>query len=401
MEKPQPRSVTMIPGLCRSSWFWFTVLMLNTFLMGCTSAPRQEKQDAGAPRIAPPYKLSLPLGLDADAAVIPANNPLTEEKIKLGKKLYFDKRLSIDRSLSCATCHIPEKGFADDEPFSNGVGRKKGNRNAPTVINRLFSTRQFWDGRAASLEDQAIGPVHNPVEMAMPNPKVLEDRLKQDAEYAALFRAAFPPAGLVNEDHIAKAIASFERTVLSGNSPYDRFLAGDKTAMNGSAQRGYAIFMDEKRGNCVTCHVNFNFTDENYYNLGVGMRAKHPDLGRFSVTRLEGHKGAFKTPTLRNVADTAPYLHDGSEKTLEDVINLYEKGGVPNPWLSPKMKPLKLTRQDKQDLVEFLKALSGEVSWYGHGEDVRSSAARREFMQLPEKCVKVLPSLHARNPLGS
>jgi cytochrome c peroxidase len=366
-----------------------------TFLAGCTSAPREEKKATEVLKVPTPFKLTFPLGLDADAAVIPPDNPLTEEKIELGRRLYFDKDLSIDRSISCATCHIPEMGFADNEPFSTGVGGKKGNRNAPTVINRLFSTRQFWDGRAASLEEQAVGPVHNPMEMAMPNPKAVEDRLKGHAEYAILFRAAFPSDGMVNEDHIAKAIACFERTVLSGNSPYDRFLAGDKTAMSNSAQRGYAIFMDEKRGNCVTCHVNFNFTDENYYNLGIGMKAKKPDLGRYVVTQLEGHQGAFKTPTLRNVADTAPYLHDGSEKTLDDVINLYEKGGVANKWLSAKMKPLKLTKQDRQDVVEFLKALSGETTWYGKGKDVRSSAAGREFMQLPPKCGKVLPSLRA------
>ncbi|HVN79189.1 MAG TPA: cytochrome c peroxidase, partial [Terriglobia bacterium] len=308
-------SIAVFLRLCKSFWPFLIVLLCAISMAACTSTPKEEKKAVAVPKGPTLYKLHYPLGLDPDAAVIPADNPLTEEKIKLGKRLFFDKNLSIDKTISCATCHIPEKGFAEDEQFSTGVGGKKGNHNAPTVINRLFSTRQFWDGRAASLEEQAVGPVHNPVEMAMPDPKVVEERLKGDPIYADQFKTAFPPDGAITEDHIAKAIASFERTVLSGNSPYDRFIAGDKNAMSESAQRGYAIFKDEKKGNCVTCHVNFNFTDENYNNLGVGMKSRNPDLGHYAVSKLEGHKGAFKTPTLRNVVDTAPYLHDGSEKT--------------------------------------------------------------------------------------
>ena len=365
MTSNQPESVNQLFKL----WPLFLVLLWAIFMASCTSAQKEEKKAVAVPKGPTLYKLDYPLGLDADAAVIPADNPLTEEKIKLGKRLFFDKSLSIDKTISCASCHIPEKGFAEDEQFSTGVGGKKGNHNAPTVINRLFSTRQFWDGRASSLEEQAVGPVHNPVEMAMPDPKVVEERLKGDPIYAEQFKTAFPPDGAINEDHIAKAIASFERTVLSGNSPYDRFIAGDKNAMSESAQRGYAIFKDEKKGNCVTCHVTFNFTDENYNNLGVGMKGKTPDLGHYAVSKLEGHKGAFKTPTLRDVARTAPYMHDGSEGTLEDVISLYEKGGVANQWLSAKMKPIKLNKQEKADLVEFLKALSGEVTWYGREQD--------------------------------
>jgi cytochrome c peroxidase len=316
------------------------------------------------------------LGLDPEAAIIPADNPLTEEKIELGKRLYFETRLSIDSSLSCASCHIPANGFADPRQFSVGVGGKKGTRQSPTLVNRVFSTAQFWDGRAGTLEEQALGPVHNPVEMAMPDPKIVEERLKADPEYVALFKAAYPPNGDITEQSMAKAIACFERTILSGNSPFDRFMAGDKTAMSESAQRGYQIFKDEKGGNCETCHVNFNFTDENYNNLGSGMNAKNPDLGHYLVSKLEGHKGAFKTPTLREVANTAPYMHDGSEKTLEEVVDLYEKGGKPNKWLSAKMKPVHLTRQDKLDLVEFLKALSGDVTWYGKGQKERTAATR-------------------------
>jgi cytochrome c peroxidase len=347
-----------------------------SYLLGCAlvlaaaacSAPKEPE----APKVEPPkgptpYKLTFPLGLSAESAVIPKDNPLTVEKIKLGKRIYFDKQLSIDRTLSCASCHIPEKGFADPNQFSSGVGGKKGGRQAPTVINRVFSARQFWDGRAESLEQQALGPMQNPIEMAMPSIDEVIGRLKADAGYVAEFQAAFPPEGSITAGNVAKAIASFERTVLSGNSPFDRFQAGDRSAMSEAAQRGYALFKDEKKGNCETCHASFNFTDENYNNLGVGMAAAKPDMGRYAETRLEGHQGAFKTPTLREIASTAPYMHDGSQKTLEEVVEFYNKGGHRNKWLSTKVKPLRLTKQEQQDLVEFLKALSGEVTWYGKG----------------------------------
>jgi cytochrome c peroxidase len=345
------------------------VLALCLFLLlgdACLGRRTREAEQTGQKQPVP-YKLVLPLGLSAESAAIPSDNPMTLEKLKLGKRLYFEKGLSFDRTISCASCHIPEKGFADPERFSKGIGGQRGTRQAPSVVNRLFSGRQFWDGRAASLEEQAAGPVQNPVEMGMPNMKIVVDRLKGDPAYEAMFKAAFPEDG-ITERSIARAIAAFERTILSGNSPYDRFMAGDKSAMSEAAQRGLKLFRDESKGNCETCHVSFNFTDENYNNLGVGMASDKPDMGRYVVTCLEGHQGAFKTPTLREVANTAPYMHDGSERTLEQVMDLYEKGGHPNKWLSPKMKPLRLTREEKQDIVEFLKALSGQVTWYGKGE---------------------------------
>jgi cytochrome c peroxidase len=304
------------------------------------------------------------------------DNPLTEEKLKLGKRLYFDTRLSTDGTISCASCHNPEKAFADPSPFSSGVGGKKGTRQAPTVINRVFTTRQFWDGRAASLEEQALGPIQNPVEMAMPSMDVVMDKMKADSEYIEAFKAAFPPDGDITPDHIRKAVASFERTVMSGNSPFDRFKAGDQNAMSESAQRGYQIFKDEKKGNCETCHVGFNFSDENYYNLGIGMKAKNPDLGYFAISKLEGHKGAFKTPTLREVANTAPYMHDGSVKSLEEVVIIYNKGGHPNRWLSKKIKPLNLSKQERQDVIEFLKSLSGGITWYGKEPQGKTISSR-------------------------
>jgi cytochrome c peroxidase len=327
----------------------------------------------GSPQHGPagptPYVIRYPLGLSGESAVIPPDNPMTLEKARLGRMLFFEKKLSLDGSLSCASCHVPEKAFADSERLSVGVGGRKGRRHTPTVINRLFGGAQFWDGRASSLEEQALGPMLNPAEMAMPNMALVIDRLRADRSYVQAFKAAFPPDGSLTEGNVARAIASFERTVLSGNSPFDRFVAGDRNAISPVAKRGWEIFKDENRGNCVTCHVSFNFTDENYNNLGIGMDRPSPDLGRYEVTKFEGHQGAFKTPTLREIARTAPYLHDGSETTLGGVVDLYAKGGHPNKWLSPRMRPLTLTPQDKADLIEFLKSLSGEVSWYGKDED--------------------------------
>lgn len=324
------------------------------------------------------YSLKAPLGLELDSASysVPKENPLTEAKLKLGKRLYFEKALSIDNTLSCASCHVPEKGFADPNQFSIGVKGQKGTRQAPTIINRAFSRKQFWDGRAASLEEQALGPMTNPIEMGHPNTKSVATRLEKDAHYVAAFKEAFPAeGGAINDVTIGRALASFERTIMSGNSPYDRFTQlKEQTAMSEAAQRGYHLFLG--KANCASCHVGFNFTDESYHNLGLGVNAKRPDLGRYAVSKLDGHQGAFKTPTLREIANTAPYMNDGSLKTLEEVIEFYDKGCRDNKWLSAKIKPLGLTVQEKQDLVEFLKALSGEVVWYGKDEEGKQAAGR-------------------------
>lgn len=307
------------------------------------------------------YVLELPLGLQADAAYVPENNPLSKEKIELGKLLYFDPRLSQDGNLSCAGCHNPYHGFADPWPASRGVGFKLGGRNSPTVINRLFSSDQFWDGRAKDLEEQAHGPLINPVEMAMASHDEVVGNVKKVEAYKPLFRAAYG-TDEVTMTRIAQAIASYERTVVSGNSAFDRHQAGDKDALSASQVRGWALF--QNKANCQTCHVSFNFTDEGYHNLGVGWDAQKKelkDLGRFDVTKNPADKGAFKTPTLRNVVDTAPYMHDGSESTLREVIELYDRGGNANPNLSPKMKPLNLTPAEKEDLLAFLHALTGDV----------------------------------------
>jgi cytochrome c peroxidase len=248
-------------------------------------------------------------------------------------------------------------GFAEPRKTSTGVGGKVGARNAPTAINRLFSKEQFWDGRAADLEDQAKGPITNPIEMAMPSAEATVAKLTAIKGYGPLLAKAFGTPE-VTMDRIAQAIASFERTLVSGNSPFDRYQAGDHAAMSQAAVRGMAVF--DGKGNCVTCHAGFNFSDESYHNLGVGIDAKEPDLGRAKISHADGETGAFKTPTLRNVAQTAPYMHDGSEATLTDVIALYDRGGNPNPHLSKEMRPLHLSAGERADLLAFLRALTGD-----------------------------------------
>lgn len=305
------------------------------------------------------FSMQLPLGLQAGAAYVPDSNPLTAEKVTLGKLLYFDPRLSKDQTLSCASCHNPFHGFADPERTSRGVNRKLGGRNSPTVINRLFSKEQFWDGRAADLEEQAHGPLINPVEMAMPSHTVVVERVKAVRGYAPLFVKAFGSKE-ITMPRIAQAIAAYERTVVAGNSPFDRYMAGEKDAMSAAAVRGMELF--NGKANCRVCHTGFNFTDESYHNLGVGMDKPQPDLGRYAISKAESERGAFKTPTLRNIGETGPYLHDGSAMTLREVVEFYNRGGQPNPSLSKEIKPLKLTPAEVDDLLAFLDALNGEVS---------------------------------------
>ena len=302
----------------------------------------------------------VPLGLPP--VFWPEDNPYTAEKSELGKLLYFDKRLSSDGTVACATCHEPEKGFTDGAPVSTGINAQKGGRSAPTVINRAYSTLQFWDGRASSLEAQAVGPIANPIEMT--NEKTEKaahdatiDRLKAVPGYIARFEKVFG-TGDFTIDHVGMAIATFERTVLSGNAPFDRYQAGDEAAMTESQVRGMNIFFNKTA--CDSCHIGFNFTDGSYENVGIGMDKPDPDLGRFLVTKREDEKGAFKTPTLREIEHTGPYMHDGRFETLEEVVEHYNKGGIKNPYRDQRIKPLNLSAGEKQDLVAFLKSLSGE-----------------------------------------
>jgi len=280
----------------------------------------------------------------------PEGNLSDPRKIALGKQLYFDPRLSADRTVSCSTCHNPKHGWSDARNTSAGVGGQVGGRNAPTVINAAFHRFQFWDGRAATLEEQALGPIANPIEMNLPVEEAVA-RLNAIEGYKTQFNEIF--GSDCTEETLAKAIAAYERTILSGDAPYDRFKAGDKGALSESAQRGMKLFFG--RANCSACHSGPNFTDFAFHNIGVGMDKPEPDKGRAVISKLEGDTGAFKTPTLREVARSAPYMHDGSLKTLEEVIDHYAKGAIPNKYLDEEIFNMKLSDEDKADLVTFMK----------------------------------------------
>ena len=313
-----------------------------------------------------PVEIKVPLGLPP--VPIPPDNPPTAETIALGRRLYYDPQLSSDGTIACATCHDPKMGFADYEPVSTGVQGKKGTRNSNTVINSAYNKLQFWDGRAPSLEKQAEGPVQNPVEMGHTLPGV-EKRLMADTRYRAEFKNAWG-SDQITYEMVEKSIASFERTVLSGDSPFDRFYYGhDKKALSPAAQRGLKLFLDPKKGNCNACHTIGEkyalFTDGKFHNIGVGAESDgtFADVGRYEQTHVDTDKGAFKTPTLRNITQTAPYFHDGSLKTLKDVIDHYVGGGNSNPYLDKEIHPLDevLTFEDRNDLLAFLQSLTGKL----------------------------------------
>lgn len=329
----------------------FIVLVLVYFLRRDNGAAKPtEVTEAKTQTVdGSPYDLEIPFGLPE--LKIPKHNPLTSEKVALGKRLFFDKNLSVDRTISCASCHDPQKGWSNGQPFAEGVNGAVGTRHTPSIINVAFNSTQFWDGRAKSLEEQALGPVMNPIEMAMPSEDDLVARLQEDASYVEQFSAAF--ADGLTADNVAKAIASYERTILAGDLPYDRYKAGDETAMSASAIRGMELFFDKKKGNCGECHKAPMFTDMKFYNTGIGMDKEDPDLGRNLVTK-KAFIGAFKSPSLRQVIHTAPYMHDGSLATLEEVVEFYAKGGFMNPNQAAGVFRLRLSEQDKKDIVQFM-----------------------------------------------
>jgi cytochrome c peroxidase len=296
---------------------------------------------------------TVPLGLPAERPA-PKDNPLTEAKVRLGRRLFFDPILSGDGRVACASCHRPDHGFAGPEPRAVGAGGRVGTRNAPSLLNRAFGAAFFWDGRAASLEEQALHPIESPLEMGSSVPDALK-RLGAHKEYPAAFRAAFGDG--VSAANLARALASFERVLLAGDSRVDRFRAGKFGVLTDSERQGLWLF--ESRGGCWRCHSGQNFSDEAYHNTGVAWGGAPADLGRHAVTRQEADRGRFKTPSLRGVARTAPYMHDGSVATLEEVVEYYNRGGNKNPHLDPLMRPLGLSKRDVADLVAFLKALSG------------------------------------------
>jgi len=325
---------------------------------------------------------------------VPEDNPLSAAKVALGQKLYFDTRLSTDGTVGCATCHNPRTGFADARGrTSAGVGGALGPRNSPTVLNAAFLLEQFWDGRAEGLEAQALQPLVNAIEHGFADHNAFVAKLRGLPEYRPLFREAFGK-GAITAERAAQAIASFERTLISLSAPIDRFLAGDASALSAAARRGWTLFNGKAR--CNNCHGHVEslptFSNEDYHNLGVGIdkldlakierqaqaalaRGESPEqvvaglglsdaeaseLGRFAVTGELQHLGAFRTPPLRNIALTAPYMHDGSEATLADVMELYDRGGNANPRLDGGILVLELTAREKADLVALMRAFTSD-----------------------------------------
>jgi cytochrome c peroxidase len=295
---------------------------------------------------------AVPLGLSLPRPV-PADNAPTEAKVRLGRKLFFDPVLSGDRRIACASCHEPAHGFAGSARLPTGIGGRTGRRNVPSLLNRAYGKSFFWDGRAGSLEEQALHPIASRLEMGSSVTEVV-DRLGKHAQYPALFRSAFGEG--VNARDLARALASFERVLLAGNSRVDRFHAGDVQALNDGERHG--LWLYESRARCWRCHSGPNFTDEEFHNTGVSWGGNPPDLGRYEVTHEEADRGRFKTPSLRGLTATAPYMHDGSLATLEEVVQYYNRGGNKNPHLDPSMEPLDLSPADIRDLVAFLRALS-------------------------------------------
>jgi cytochrome c peroxidase len=377
-------------------------------LFASASPDSPSLQPGHPPPIPKPGPLALPRSLqqvgapvDQTRAVIPPDNPQTPEKVALGEKLFFDGRLSADGTVACATCHDPARAFTDGRPVSIGIHGRAGQRNSPTVLNALYNKTQFWDGRVTTLEEQAELPITNPVEMGQTNLDAAVASVQAIKEYQDAFQKVFgrPP----NRADLLRAIASYERTLLSFNSPFDRFIAGDANAIDDSAKRGWKLFNSQAR--CNKCHALtdnqpnlVSFTDNDFHNIGVGIIRHHvvplarqaeqlvnsgnstsvdraaiqtemSVLGRFLVTKKQPDIAAFKTPNLRNLLLTAPYFHDGSQETLWDTMDHYNKGdGVQNPFLDQDIQPLALTEDQINDLVALLASLTSD--------DYREPAAR-------------------------
>ncbi len=290
-----------------------------------------------------------------DTVPYPEGNKPNKARIKLGKKLFFDPRLSGDGNMSCATCHNPALGWSDGLPTAKGVKSKVLGRASPTVFNTAYNSIQMWDGRKKSLEDQAMGPMEATVEMNMNTAKLFK-WLNSNKEYISLFKAAYPGEKIAAPT-VSKALATFERTAISNNSAFDRWVKGDSKAMSEQQIRGFKLFVG--KADCAVCHSAPNFTDNGFHNIGLASWGnKNPDMGRYTQRPLRLMKGAFKTPTLREIERTAPYFHDGSAKTLQDVVKHYSQGGVVKTNLSPNMTKTKLSASERDDIVEFMRALS-------------------------------------------
>ncbi len=360
-------------------------LLVCTVLGAATTAAAASDQG--------PVPANLPLGISRTLyeLSVPKGAEPTPEKAALGDKLFNDKRLSVTNAVACATCHDPQKGFVDHKPVAEGVTapKERGKRNSPTVLNAMFNATQFWDGRAPSLEEQAKLPILNPIEMGQKSPDDVVAKVRRIPEYAQAFQKVFGRD--VTYDDLAAAIAAFERTQMAANSPFDRFIAGDERAIDAAARRGWALF--NGKGRCNNCHAfsttNPHFSDQKFHNIGIAahktdfiglarqatglvrtgdlkqidalaIQTDLSELGRFLVTKQSNDIGAFKTPTLRNIAVTAPYMHDGSLATLWDVMDHYNKGGVPNPNLDGGMQRLGLAEAEIDDMVAFMETLTSD-----------------------------------------
>jgi cytochrome c peroxidase len=292
--------------------------------------------------------------LRPDFAPAPPENQLTPERVLLGQLLFFDPRLSRKSTMSCASCHNPALGWSDGLPTAVGFDMHTLARATPTIVNTSFNSIQMWDGRKSTLEDQATGPIEAAGEMNLPLPELIE-RLKSIPGYASKFEAAYPGMGITAVT-VARGLASFERTVLSTESPFDRWRKGDQKAVSASAKHGFELFQDKAK--CAVCHMGYNFTDNGFHNIGLKTEGE-PDMGRYAQRPLKSMRGAFKTPTLRDIGLTAPYMRNGSYKTLMEVVEHYDRGGDDTENLDINMVPLSLTASEKADLVAFLESLTG------------------------------------------
>jgi cytochrome c peroxidase len=299
-----------------------------------------------------PTKIDKKAFLFPDNVPAPANNQGTPARVDLGRMLFFDPRLSGSGWISCASCHNPGLGWSDGLPtgIGNGMGVLK--RSTPTLLNSVLNKLQMWDGRYASLEEQALGPMQAPREMNGNIEQILT-KLKSFPGYCQAFEKAYPGEGITN-DTLAKALATFERTIVSKNSPFDEWVHGNRRAIGPAAKRGFDLFVGKAR--CVLCHSGPNFTDDGFHNIGLN---NDDDEGRYATVPIKISKGAFKTPTLRDIARTAPYMHNGAYRTLEEVVEHYDRGGDNKENLDPNITPLRLTSSEKRDLVQFLTTLTG------------------------------------------
>ena len=298
-------------------------------------------------RVVMAVAIAVPLGLDLYIPA-PEDNPLTAARIEIGRRLFHDRRLSRDQSLACASCHDPKRAFSTAKPLSVGVFGRQGRRNVPALINRGYGKLFFWDGRVTSLEEQVLKPIQDPYEMDM------------------TLTEASTESGYQPTTSRARSRATCARSS-PADTPFDRFVNGDQRALSAEQRTGLMIF--RTKGNCMACHVGSNFTDERLHNTGIAWRpsggpgaaGRYLDDGHFAVSGAEEHRGRFKTPTLREVERTSPYMHDGSKATLEEVVNFYDDGGRPNPNLDIEIRPLDLTVEEKRALVSFLRSLSGQL----------------------------------------